>query len=406
MKLRNIIILLLISCKISVAQVQVADIKSHISYLADDKLQGREPGTKGEKLAIKYIQKQFEEIGLKPKGSKGYLQHFEYKTLANPHDTIGQGKEKNGSNVMGYLDNQAAYTIIIGGHFDHLGYHEHPSSLDKNKKLIHNGADDNASGTAGVIALAKYFSENNTKEKCNFLFICFSGEEDGLIGSKYFSNNPTIDLKNVQCMLNMDMIGRLNDSTLKLMVYGVGTSSNYSSIFSSLNTNLKLGYDSAGIGPSDQTSFYLKDIPVLHFFTGQHSDYHKSSDDTEKINFKGEVMVLELIIQIAEKICNEPKLNFTKTKQHESQKVSFKVTLGIMPDYTFEDKGLRVDNVNDGKPAEKSGLKAGDIIMQIGSIKIDNIYDYMKALGQFKKGESTTIDFLREGKMQQVGLTF
>jgi len=406
MKLRNIILLLLISCKISVAQVQVADIKSHISYLADDKLQGREPGTKGEKLAIKYIQKQFEEIGLKPKGSKRYLQHFEYKTLANPHDTIGHGKEKNGSNVVGYLDNQAAYTIIIGGHFDHLGYHEHPSSLDKNKKLIHNGADDNASGTAGVIALAKYFSQNNTKEKCNFLFICFSGEEDGLIGSKYFSNNPTIDLKNVQCMLNMDMIGRLNDSTLKLMVYGVGTSSNYSSIFSSLNTSLKLGYDSAGIGPSDQTSFYLKDIPVLHFFTGQHSDYHKSSDDTEKINFKGEVMVLDLIIQIAEKICNEPKLNFTKTKQPESQKVSFKVTLGIMPDYTFEGKGLRVDNVNDGKPAEKAGLKAGDIIMQIGSIKIDNIYDYMKALGQFKKGESTTIDFLREGKMQQVGLTF
>jgi hypothetical protein len=287
-----------------------------------------------------------------------------------------------------------------------LGYHEHPSSLDKNKKLIHNGADDNASGTAGVIALAKYFSQNNIKEKCNFLFICFSGEEDGLIGSKYFANNPTIDLKDVQCMLNMDMIGRLNDTTLKLMVYGVGTSTNYSSIFANLNTTLKLGYDSAGIGPSDQTSFYLKDIPVLHFFTGQHSDYHKSSDDIEKINFKGEVMVLDLIIQIAEKICNEPKLNFTKTKQPESQKVSFKVTLGIMPDYTFEGKGLRVDNVNDGKPAEKAGLKAGDIIMQIGSIKIDNIYDYMKALGQFKKGESTTIDFLREGKMQQVGLTF
>jgi len=386
--------------------INEADIKSHISYLADDKLQGREPGTKGEKLAYTYIQKQFELFGLMPKGSKGYLQHFEYKTLSTPHDTIGQGKKKNGSNVVGYLDNQAAYTIVIGGHFDHLGFREHPSSLDKNKKLIHNGADDNASGTAGVIALAKYFSQNNTKEKCNFLFICFSGEEDGLIGSKYFSNNPTIDLKDVQCMLNMDMIGRLNDSTLKLMVYGVGTSANYSFIFSHLNTTLKLGYDSAGIGPSDQTSFYLKDIPVLHFFTGQHSDYHKSSDDTEKIKFKGEVMVLDLIIQIAEKLCDEPKLNFTKTKQPESQKMSFKVTLGIMPDYTFEGKGLRVDNVTDGKPAEKAGLKAADIIMQIGSVTIGNIYDYMKALGQFKKGDITTVDFMREGKLQQVDLTF
>ncbi|MES2655943.1 MAG: M20/M25/M40 family metallo-hydrolase [Bacteroidota bacterium] len=395
------------SFKISSAQlITEAKIKKHITYLASDKLQGREPGTKGEQLAYQYIQKQFKRMDLLPKGSDGYLQNFTYKTLASPHDTIGLGKQKNGTNVVGYLDNNANYTIVIGGHYDHLGYDEHPSSLDKNKKLIHNGADDNASGTAGVIELANYFVNNDVKEKYNFLFICFSGEEDGLIGSKYYVNNPTINLNTIQCMINMDMVGRLNDSTKKVMVYGVGTSPGYSNAFANLTTPLTLTFDSSGIGPSDQTSFYLKDIPVLHFFTGQHSDYHKSSDDTEKINYAGEKLVLDLIAAVTEKLADQPKLTFTKTKQPEQQRVSFKVTLGIMPDYTFEGIGLKIDAVNEGKPAEKAGLLSGDIITEMGAVKIENIYDYMKALGTFKKGETSTIVITRNKNKMQFNLTF
>lgn len=406
----NKILLLLIfsaSFKISFAQlITEAKIKKHVTYLASDKLQGREPGTKGEQLAYQYIQKQFKRMHLLPKGSEAYLQGFTYKTKASPHDTVGIGKQKNGTNVVGYLDNNAAYTIVIGAHYDHLGYDEHPSSLDKNKRLIHNGADDNASGTAGVLELAYHFVNNGIKEKCNFLFICFSGEEDGLIGSKYYTNNPTIDLNTVQCMINMDMVGRLNDSTKKVMVYGVGTSPGYESVFANLATPLNLAFDSSGIGPSDQTSFYLKDIPVLHFFTGQHSDYHKSSDDAEKINYAGEKQVLELIATVTGKLAVQPRLTFTKTKQPEQQRVSFKVTLGIMPDYTYEGIGLKIDAVTEGKPAEKAGLLSGDIITEMGSAKIENIYDYMKALGTFNKGETSTIVVTRNKNKMQFNLTF
>jgi hypothetical protein len=370
-----------------------AEIRAHIEYLASDKLEGREPGTKGERLAYTYIERAFKSYGLKPMGSKGFLQAFSYKTKLSIHDTVANGKTKNGTNIIGFLDNGAERTIVIGAHFDHLGKHEHASSLDQNKKLIHNGADDNASGTAGVLALAKYFAGNGVTEKSNFLFMCFSAEEDGLIGSKYFTNHPTFPLDKISCMLNMDMVGRLNDSTQKLTVFGVGTSPSYTTVFASLQTNLVLGYDSSGIGPSDQTSFYLKDIPVLHFFSGQHTDYHKSTDDADKINYKGEVAILEVIKQVAEQLADANQIPFTKTKQPEQAKISFKVTLGIMPDYSFEGKGVKVDAVTEGKPAAVAGIRAGDVILKMGEMETNNIYDYMKALGNYNKGDAvnTTI---------------
>lgn len=382
------------------------DIREHIGYLASDKLGGREPGTEGEKLAVKYIEKQFKSYKLKPLGTDGYKQGFTYKTRSHPHDTIGLGQQKTGTNVIAFLDNGAANTIVIGGHFDHLGFHEHTSSMDKDKKQIHNGADDNASGTAGVLALAKYFAGNGVTEQSNFLFMCYSAEEDGLIGSKYFTNNPTLDLKKISCMLNMDMIGRLNDSTEKLMIFGVGTSPVYTKVFASVTHNFKLAFDSSGVGPSDQTSFYLKNIPVLHFFTGQHSDYHKSSDDIEKINFKGEVRVLDLIRQIAQVLSNEQSIPFTPTKQPETQRTSFKVTLGIMPDYSFEGKGLKVDGVTEGKPAQKAGVVSGDVLIQLGEIKISNMQDYMKALGSFKKGEEAILQLMRNNEVKAVKVIF
>jgi Zn-dependent M28 family amino/carboxypeptidase len=399
--------LLLSFAGVGIAQnITVDVIKPHITYLADDKLQGREPGTKGEKLAIKYISQQFKSYGLKPMGSKGYAQPFTYKTKKTPHDTVANGTPKNGSNIIGFLDNGAAKTIVIGGHFDHLGFREHGSSLDKNKKLIHNGADDNASGTAGVLALANYFANNGIKEKSNFLFMCYSAEEDGLIGSKYFTNNPTIDLSKISAMINMDMIGRLNDSTKKLMVFGVGTSPAYTNIFANTKTNLTLGFDSSGIGPSDQTSFYLKNIPVLHFFTGQHTDYHKSTDDTEKINFAGEVEVLQFIQQIASALAETENIPFTKTKQPEQARVSFKVTLGIMPDYSFEGKGVKIDAVNEGKPAILAGMQAGDVLIQLGEFTVNNMQDYMKALSKHSKGQQVQATVLRAGNPVNLSVTF
>ena len=379
----------------------VSNIKKHISYLASDRLNGRAPGTKGEQLAQKYIVSEFKKYGLKPMGEKGYLQSFSYHTPKNPHDTVDEnmGKEYNGANVIGYIDNGQPYTIVIGAHYDHLGDDGRGSSLDANPKgKIHHGADDNASGIAGVLELARHYSHNEVKESYNFLFMCYSAEEAGLIGSKYFTNHATVPLSTVDCMLNMDMIGRLNDSTRKLLVYGTGTSSIWESILRNSHSDFVLKFDSSGVGPSDQTSFYLKDIPVLHFFTGQHSDYHKPSDVAEKINYKGEKDVIDFIAQVIDSIENYSKLRFQKTVNKEAKNVGFKVTLGIMPDYSYENEGVRVDGISANKPAEKAGLKADDVILQLGEYKVKDIYSYMDALNKFKKGEHTTVLVNRAGE--------
>lgn len=388
-------------------QIKPENLKKHIKYLASDKLKGRETGSQEELTAANYIANYFSKYKLQQKGNlSSYFYSYKFKKPESPHDTVG-GKTVSALNVVGFLDNQADYTVIIGAHYDHLGLGMDQNSLDANPKgKIHNGADDNASGTAGVLELARYFSQNNRKEKFNFLFICFSGEELGLYGSKKFCDNPTIDFSKVNYMINMDMVGRLVDSTNKLMILGVGTAPDWVSLIDKTNPGFKVIKDSSGIGPSDQTSFYLKQIPALHFFTGQHADYHKPSDDWQKINFKGEEKVLEYIIKLIEETESLPKLKFLETKNTETGKSSFKVTLGIMPDYTFEGKGLRVDGVTKGKPASATGMLTGDIIIQLGELKVNNINEYMKALAKFNKGDSTEVIILREGKELKKQVTF
>ncbi len=387
--------------------VRSESIKKHISYLASDELKGRGTSSPEELLAANYIAKQFKAFGLS-NFNNSYLKPFKYKYNSNPHDTGTKDLiEKSANNVIGYLNNQAKYTIVIGAHYDHLGLGHDHNSLDANPEgKIHNGADDNASGTAGVIELANYFSNNKKTEPFNILFICFSGEELGLLGSKKYCENPDVDLSTINYMLNMDMIGRLNDSTKKVLIYGVGTSPVWVPLIDSLKSEFKIIKDSSGIGPSDQTSFYLKDIPVLHYFTGQHSDYHKPSDDIEKVNYKGEAAVLEYIIATIEKTFRYPKLTFTKTRVVDSKKSAFKVTMGVMPDYTYEGEGLHIDGVTDGKPASKAGILKGDVVIRLGQIKIKNMQDYMKALTSLKKGDTTEVEVIRDGKNMTMPITF
>jgi len=300
-------------------------------------------------------------------------------------------------------------TIIIGAHYDHLGLGENGSSLDANPKgKIHNGADDNASGVAGIIELARYFQKNKTKEKYNFLFIAFSGEELGLFGSKYFTEHPLIDLSKVNYMINLDMVGRLDPVTKSLAVSGTGTSPVWENELKKLSSDaLKIKTDSAGVGPSDHTSFYLKNIPVLHFFTGSHSDYHKPSDDWEKINYYGEKQVLDLIIKLIQDFDSSPKLAFLTTKNKSmSSARSFKVTMGLMPSYTSNDEGLKVDGVSDGKPAQKAGIITGDVITQIGDYAIKDIQAYMDALGKFEKGQTVPIKVKRGSEVIKLSVTF
>ena len=286
--MKNIILIIFLSVIISCNKEYKPEnkIKEDVSFLADDKLEGRQTGTPGELKAAEYIQKRFKDLGLTAKGTNGFYQDFTFKPKTNPHEEVKFTENADGTitgrNVIGFLDNKAENTVIIGAHFDHLGYGG-DGSLHRGEKAIHNGADDNASGVAVLLNLISKLKEKNTNN--NYLFMAFSGEEMGLLGSNYFVKNPTIDTKAVSYMINMDMVGRLKDSALA--VYGTGTSPIFKQTLKSHNNNFKLIQKESGVGPSDHTSFYLADIPVLHFFTGQHGDYHKPSDDIETLNYEG-----------------------------------------------------------------------------------------------------------------------
>lgn len=314
--------------------------------------------------------------------------------------------EKQGHNAIGFIDNKAEKTVVVGAHYDHLGYGDE-GSLYRGAPAIHNGADDNASGTAALIELGKFVKGKKLK-KSNYLFIAFSGEEKGLLGSNYFVKHPTIDLKKVSYMLNMDMLGRLKPDEKTLIINGTGTSEIWKSVIDSSKTpNLKIKETDSGIGPSDHTSFYLQDIPVLHFFSGTHSDYHKPSDDEDKINYEGEIMIVHMIENILVRLDESPKLPFTKTKNEDNEETPrFKVTLGVVPDYAFDGEGMRIDGVTDGKPASKAGLQPGDIVIQLGDNKVMDMMSYMKALGKFNKGDSTKVKVKRGNVEVEKVVTF
>ena len=388
--------------------ISVKKLKKHITYLASDKLEGRGTGSKGEQRAAKYIAKQFKKMGLKPAGTEGaYFHNYTFKKLSNPHATEDSNTPAIISqNVVGFLDNVADVTIIVGAHYDHLGLGHDKNSLDANPDgKIHNGADDNASGTAGVIELARFFSKNNKKEPFNFLFVCFSGEELGLIGSKKFAETPSVSVDKINYMVNMDMIGRYRPEK-GLIVHGYGTSPLWGKMLEIIPTDIKIIPDSSGIGPSDFTSFYLKKLPVLGFFTGQHSDYHKPSDDSNLINYDGEKHVLLYIARIIEATCTFPKMEYSETRNSQSESRSFKVTMGVMPDYAFDKKGMRIDGVTDGKPASKAGIKTGDIVLKIGDFEVKDVYAYMDALAKFKKGDTTKVLVRRGNEDLVLDITF
>jgi len=312
-------------------------------------------------------------------------------------------KAKKGTNVLGYIDNGAPATIVLGAHYDHLGWGEDGNSLVKGlAPQIHNGADDNASGTAALIELGRLLKLSKNKQH-NYLFIAFSGEELGLLGSRYFVEHSTIDLRSISYMVNMDMVGRLNEASKLVTVGGFGTSPTWSEAYrlkgkaALYASGLSFKFDSSGTGPSDHTSFYRKDIPVLFYFTGLHSDYHKPSDDAEKLNYTGQMYLVRHIISLLDYTSKKSiRPPFTKTKEQPSVMASsFSVTLGIMPDYSFNGNGVKADGISENRPAQKAGLRSGDIITALGSYPTQSIESYMQALGKFKKGEKTTVFFSR-----------
>ena len=269
-------------------------------------------GTKADELQFEGKEKtgqiKIPVVFITKDAAKKYLSDNASNLEINLSVAIGD-KKRTGHNVIGYMDNGAAYTIIIGAHYDHLGYGEDQNSLWTGPPAIHNGADDNASGTAAVVELARMLQKSKLKNN-NYLFICFSGEELGLFGSKYFTEHSPIDITSANYMINADMVGRLNDSTHSITIGGYGTSPTWGNVLDAKTKYINVKFDSSGIGPSDHTSFYLKNIPVLFFFTGIHQDYHKPGDDVEKINFPGELQVIKYMYHVIEETNKMGKLAF------------------------------------------------------------------------------------------------
>jgi hypothetical protein len=306
-------------------------------------------------------------------------------------------------NVVALLEgNDAALKeefIVAGAHYDHLGMGGQGSgSRALDTVAVHNGADDNASGVAGIIELAqKLAAEKNNKR--SIIFAAFGAEEMGLIGSKAFTSNPPVEIEKITAMFNFDMIGRLDTASNALSIGGTQTAKESEEILNNLNPGFELSFSGEGIGPSDHASFYLRDIPVFFISTGAHPDYHTPNDDAGLLNYEGAEKVVEYAFSLISEIANrDSALTFQQAgAKYQRSMGRFKVTLGIMPDYAgLEDRGLRVDAVTKGKPADKGGILKGDIITAIDGKKVGNIYDYMNRLQNLESGQIISVDIIRE----------
>ncbi len=383
-------------------QDHLQSLRVDIIYLASDYLEGRETGKTGERLAAQYIVSRFQKIGLEPAGEQGsFVQTFTFEHFLNANDS----ETRTGKNIIGYIDNKAESTVIIGAHYDHIGYGEFGSKAD-GEPAIHNGADDNASGVGALLYLANQLKWTELKNN-NYLFIAFSGEEMGLYGSQYFTEHPTIDLSTVNFMINLNRVGRLGEDK-RLVINGVGTSPAWKETIPRVDAGyLQIETTHSGIGSSDHNSFYMINIPAIHLTTGDHEDYHRPSDDSALINYMGILNIGDYLIRMLAEMNQVGKLPFTPTiVENEEQGPKYKVTLGIRPDYMSAGEGVRVEGVMDGRPAQKAGIQKGDLIIQMGKVEVTNIYQYMEGLGQFNPGEKATIKVKRGEKIMAVEVEF
>ena len=305
-----------------------------------------------------------------------------------------------GYNVVGYLPGATDTVAVLGAHYDHLGWGGSASRYRGQEKKIHNGADDNASGTSALLDLARHFSLKQDELRRSLLFIAFSGEEAGTLGSGHYVRNWTVDRSRTRMMINMDMIGRLAEQEKGLAIMGTGTCREFKEYFDQKDLGaLKAVFKESGSGPSDHAPFYHDSIPCLNFFTGAHQDYHTPDDDIDKIDVEGVATVAQLVADIISYFDGyEGPLTFQRTK-HEGaggRPASLSVTLGIMPDFISEVEGLGVDGVSPDRPADRAGILKGDIIIGIDRRKVGDIYDYMNALGKYRQGDTCQVVIVRQ----------
>lgn len=375
-----------------------AAIRADIEFLASDRLEGRLAGTPGNDSAAAYLARRYRSLGL-TELVPGYLQPFDALSAQDAH--AGRSAPRPTQNVVAVLRGRDPALrdeyIVIGAHFDHLGrspmFAQDPAAGD----AIRNGADDNASGTAAVLDLARLLAASPPRR--SVIFANFSAEELGILGSSWFVNHSPVPPSSIIAMLNFDMVGRLRND--KLIVYGTSTATELKGIVDSANAAagsamLRVTSGGDGYGPSDQTSFYAKDIPVLHFFTDLHDDYHRATDDADKINAAGEARVVELALRVARALADRPsRLTFVRiapparTTASEEGRQSY---LGTVPDMSASEvPGLRLTGVRAGSPADLGGLKAGDVIVELGGAAVKDLYSYSDALYAHKPGDVVKI---------------
>jgi len=336
--------------------------------------------------------------------------------LSDPHIISASGVtdlvpvRDTGYNVVGYQPGASDTVQIVGAHYDHIGWGGSASRYHGEEKKVHNGADDNGSGSSALLELARYFASRRSELHNSILFVAFSGEEAGTLGSGHYVRNWTVEQSKTRLMINMDMIGRLAQQEKGLAILGTGTCPEFKQYFDSANMgDLKVVFNESGSGPSDHSAFYHDSIPCLFFFTGAHQDYHTPDDDIEKLDIPGIVTVSNLVAGILTHFDKRPgALTFQRTKGDGGggRPSHLSVTLGIMPDFVSQVQGLGVDGVTLDKPADRAGILKGDIIIQFDQRVVKDIYDYMNALQKYRKGDTCMVRLVRGTDTMSIKVDF
>ena len=385
---------------------------AHVRYLADDRLEGRAVATRGERCAGDYIAARFRALGLEPAGENGtYFQSWIVNS-EDPHGGAIHGEARNVVALLPGSDPGGAQALVIGAHYDHLGFGGFGSLSPDATGSVHNGADDNASGTAVLLAAARALAAGPRLAQ-DVLFIAFTGEERGLWGSAHYVNAPLLPLDGTVAMLNLDMVGRVREGALTVL--GTGTAEEWTTVLEDANARtaapLDLRFNSDGFGASDHTSFYARGIPVLHFFSNTHPEYHRVEDDWELVNADGMERVADLVTAVVREVvpvsglaaltpvegAGNPR-GVSAAGETSSVASGFRVRLGTIPDYSRESGGMAITAVRAESPAAEAGLGGGDIIVKFGPHEIDTVYDYMDALSEFDPGDEVEVVVLRDGK--------
>ena len=396
-------------------QADASAITADIAYLASDRLEGRGTGTPGNDSAAAYIARRFASLGLRSFDSS-FEQRFVARPLAAHNESPRSLPTQNVVALLAGTDPRLrGQLVVVGAHFDHLGRSTEGALDPDRKNVIRRGADDNASGTAAVLELARLFAAAPAKR--SLLFVTFSGEEMGLLGSEYFVTHSPLPLDSAVAMVNFDMVGRLRDD--KLIVYGVATAAELPALLdsanlagsrrrrdSSWNAPLRLTALGDGFGPSDHSSFYARGIPVLHFFTDLHEDYHSAEDIPSKINASGEARVVDVAERVIRAIADRPsRLTFVRSAAPPAvagSRQGSDVYLGSIPDMSNSaGQGLRLTGVRAGSPAEQAGLTAGDVIVEFAGRAVKDLYDFSDVLYSHRPGDAVSVTVLRNGDRKQ-----